>query len=79
MAKIRFTPEVLEDLIFSYASSPVRIVGPVGRDENGLIVLEISGANVPDAPEVIAICNVQQNRAWQRLVSMKFKAIGEAK
>lgn len=74
MAKIRIAAALLESLLFDYSESPVRVNG-AGVDPDGCLFLTIQGADVPEVPEVQAICTVLQNRAGQRLVSMKFEAI----
>lgn len=75
MAKLRIDPTVLENLIFGYAASDVRIVGAVETAEHGAIVMEIVGDDVPDSPEVRAICTLQSNRAGQRLLTMTFEPV----
>ncbi len=72
MAKIRIAPEILADLLFGYTPQPVKVEG-AGVDADGCLLFFITGADVPEIPEVRAICTVEQNRAGQRLVRMTFE------
>jgi hypothetical protein len=74
VAKIRIAAALLESLLFDFSECPVRVNG-AGVDPDGCLFLMIEGADVPAVPEVQAICTVLQNRAGQRLVSMKFEAV----
>ena len=75
MTMIRVSFAVVADKVFGASARPVRILNaefdPLRREFS----FEIEGDDVPDVPHVIGICNVQQNRAGQRLETLTFKAV----
>lgn len=73
MAKIKFSPIVIEEMLFCY--SPNRVKVNYAYFQDGNVVFDISGPDVPDCEEVMAENNKQQNRAGQQLLSMTFKEI----
>lgn len=73
MAKVRVSLQLIEDMVFGFTPSPVRVTDLAPDYERGEVVFEVEGVDVPDGPEVIAVCHVQQNRAGQRLVTMTFQ------
>jgi len=75
LARVRVSPEIIEDLVFGYATAPVRITGCMVDLDRKEIVFEINGPDVPDVPEVRAIIHSQTNRAGQRLLTMTFEAV----
>lgn len=77
MAKLRVAVPVLENLVFGFADKPVRIVSVQFDRDREQLILEISGEDVPDAPEVTAICNEKRNNAGQQFTTMSFKRAGE--
>jgi DNA-directed RNA polymerase alpha subunit len=73
MAKVRIAIQLIEDMLFGTTANPVTISTVAADYDRGELVLEISGADVPDVPEVWAMVARQHNRAGQRFETMTFK------
>lgn len=73
MAKIKCANVFVSDMLFAYADKPVRITGAVWDEAAQVIILEIEGEDVPDAPAVQAVLSVETNRARERLHRMRFE------
>lgn len=75
MAIVRVSKELLAEMLFGYSELPVSI-GAVRDDPFcDALHLEISGPDVPDAPEVRAIFIVTQNRRGEKLHTLKFEPV----
>ena len=78
MAKLKITPELLEEIIFGYSENEVKInsIREIGDEfGNEYFEFDIKGIDIPDCEEVMCIVNVQENRIKQRLMTMKFSKI----
>ncbi len=63
-------------MLFTYSPYPVQVRRVDGASEQeGYVIFDIGGPDVPDVPEVTAICTVEQNRAGQRLIKMSFQRL----
>ena len=67
MAKLRISPELLVEAVF--AGAKIEICGASFDSQRQLLLLDITGPEVPDAAEVEAICSVER-------FSVKFRPIG---
>lgn len=74
MATVPIAVEVLEELVFGYTENPINIVEIKPSQSSGYFDFEIEGEDVPDAPRVVALCNLQTNRAGQKLIRMTFES-----
>lgn len=74
MAKIRFTTELVEEMLFGYAEHAVRIVDARCNDD-GTFEFSIEGLDVPEATEVRGELTVRHNRARERFHTLVFKAV----
>lgn len=75
MAKVQVSLELIEDLLFRYADNQVHIRKASIETETRHLVLEIEGADVPDAPTARVTVTVQQNRAGEKLHRMTFEPV----
>lgn len=75
MATTRVSIQFLEDLVFGYSANQVRIEDVRVDSDRQELVIEISGADVPDARDVRVICTRQGNRAGQSLITQTFEAV----
>lgn len=77
-SRVRIAPEVLEELVFGYTQNPVKIrnIKVIDVYGNDYFEFEIEGEDVPQgAPEVVALCEEQMNRARQRFLTMRFEPV----
>jgi hypothetical protein len=74
MAKVFVSADLLAELVFGYTEHRVEIAAVELDESQQVFVFDIVGPGVPDADEVVAIVNVQQNRAGEKLHRMTFEA-----
>lgn len=70
---VAVSTHLLEELLFGYARTPVRVLSIHPKDNYGGYDIEIEGPDVPKVPRVVCLCEVQSNRAGQKLMTMKFE------
>lgn len=75
MTKVRVASHVLEDLVFGFTLSPVRILGLRFDEARQEAVFEVEGPDVPVGPEARAVMQLQRNRAGQQFITMTFQPI----
>lgn len=69
------TAELVSDRIFGGTQSPVEIKNAMFDPDRGVLVLDISGPDVPECAEVTAQITLQQNRVGERLHTIVFKPV----
>lgn len=75
MAKITFSRDLLQEMLFGWASNPVKVESITRSPDGTIYEIEISGQDVPDVDRVHGIINEQRNRAGERLRTLKFEPI----
>jgi len=75
LAKLKVAPKIIEDMLFGYSENPVYVTGIEYDKERDVFVFELDGKDIPKCEEVMAEISVQQNRAQQRFITMKFEKI----
>lgn len=75
MAKIHISAELLDNVLFGAAPHAVMAKSATIDEETGDLVLDIYGADVPDAESVAAVIAVEFNRRGDSLSRMTFEAL----
>lgn len=75
MAKLRVNAEFAAERLFGCSENPVRITNARFDPFAETIELLIEGPDVPEVAEVTATFTVTQNRAGERIHSLKFEAV----
>lgn len=74
-AGVKVSSQFLAERLFGFSDSPV-VVGRIEYDRlYETVTMEISGPDVPDCDQVRAVITLQQNRAGEKLYSVKFKPV----
>ncbi len=76
MAAIKITIEMLENLVFGYSKSPVKIIDVAYNPFQQIVTFDIAGVDVPDVYECRVVCTEWRNRAGQHFTTMEFENTG---
>jgi hypothetical protein len=57
VSQLAVAPELLVQSLFQGACPEVRIVGASFDPLRAVVLLDLGGSGVPDAPEVVAVCH----------------------